>query len=257
MTITLNTPTNFDLALCGTFNHTKQIHKIIWLIHETNYQTIHKGKLTMHKETYFKFLGLSGADLNKMLALLINQNIITQTTIGNNVKQTLSQFIINNPFKAEDARKHLYDTDDTKCPLFIKRWAFDNCRVKVDSSFVKPEVQPRIKKYVTVGGNVDEKDLLIQKLQQEIEELKAKLKATILPNVEPPVQLSSTKDVTISLTKIIARNGIELSTDLTLDADTIDLIKKKYSKALPHIFINGKIYEVNDGVLSLYMAKTA
>jgi|GEM_PF-2259566 len=145
--VVLNTPISLDFAVFGAINKSKNIHKLIWLIHQINHFTYGVGTCKMHKETYYTFLGISPNDLNKYLNILQATGLITQTIVGNNIKNVLSEYVFNAPFQPNTGEQHIYKLENPKCPAFIKRWASDNFKMKSvkESSYQKPAPIKKVK----------------------------------------------------------------------------------------------------------------
>lgn len=236
--VVLNTPGNLDLAQFGAINKSKNIHKIIWLIHRINKFTKRDGSLKMHKETYYKFLGLSPSDLNKYLLMLINMNIIKQTKVGNNITECLSEFVYIEPFEQSTANKHTYSSTDKKCPLFIRKWVADDFAVKRETSYKKISgTKTKSKKMITntedVSGIIKSQSLEIESLKEEVERLREQLNKTEQPFETvavanelftlPRIKIDSRSEEEVCLT---SDNTLKLSND---NNEFFNLVNEDYS----------------------------
>lgn len=256
--VVLNTPSDLDFAIFGEINSTKHLHKVIWLIHQANKHTKDSGSLKMHKETYYKFLGLSPKDLNKYLSVLKSLGLITQTKIGNNITECLSEFVYNKPFDLSNAKKHSYDIEDKGCPLFIRKWVADDFAVKSKTSYKKISgSKSKSEKTITnageVSGIIKSQSLEIELLKEEVERLREQLHKAKQPFETvavanelfalPRIQVDSKSEEEECLT---SNNTIKLSNDNNeffnlVNEDysgyVIEQLKKKYKPYHPTIIV--------------------
>ena len=239
--VVLNTPIDLDLAQFGAINHTKNIHKLIWLIHQINKYTLSDGKLKMHKQTYYKFLGLAPKDLNKYLNILKGAGLIEQTKVGNNISETLSEFVFLNTFEPLSGNKHTYDVTNTKCPLFIRKWVADGFAVKGISTYKKTVVAKKTKSVVIENANEVFTELeSLRKRVAELEKENAVLRdkanrlvepvmvKPIISEIEPPVERKEVIKVKDTFKELVAKDGTKIH--LSNANDLSDLVIQRFTR---------------------------